>query len=235
MAQITLSVGDVRRFRRFLRADLAGCLIWQGGRTQKGYGLFWLDGRSVLASHVALALAGREIPEGHRVYACPGLWGVACCHPRHLEIRPGRTRPAGDDSFALGGLLGGLVESDIRRFRRQVTADLKTGCLLWTGTRVGRGRGQFWIRGRMAPATHVALAIAGRGVPPGHRAYHACPGGDSRPWCVNPRHLVVETPAAHRRGGARPAAGFGMKVTLRRRRRALRWGPCPTSRHPGGL
>lgn len=51
--------------------DTNGCMNWAGTKDRAGYGRFWDGTKKTLATHVALALAGRPIPVG--------LWALHTC------------------------------------------------------------------------------------------------------------------------------------------------------------
>ncbi len=59
-----------------------GCWEWQGYRSPKGYGRMREGGRRVMASNVALALAGRPLAEGEcALHHCDN---PPCVRPDHL-------------------------------------------------------------------------------------------------------------------------------------------------------
>lgn len=78
----------IRRFLNKSYRDSSGCLIWECGKTNNGYGLFGIKvakGKrvTVLAHRLAYLLAGREIPDG---YVLDHLCRVpSCTNPDHLE------------------------------------------------------------------------------------------------------------------------------------------------------
>lgn len=65
------------------------------------------------------------------------------------------------------------------------TVETETGCLEWQKTRVYRGYGQVWVRGKMV-LVHREMASLIYGPPkPKDFALHSC----DNPPCINPQHL----------------------------------------------
>jgi hypothetical protein len=60
------------------------CWIWTGGRSPKGYGIFWWHGKAVRAHRFVWELANRPIPKGFIV--CHSCDNPPCCRPEHLFL-----------------------------------------------------------------------------------------------------------------------------------------------------
>lgn len=78
-----LTESDRARFLKFLAPGENGCIVWTGTRIKDGYGHFGLNGKNVLATHVAWHLAGNERPPGKIImHSCDN---PPCCNPEHLS------------------------------------------------------------------------------------------------------------------------------------------------------
>lgn len=64
--------------------DPKECWEWKEGRFTRGYGSFWLNGRSVISSRVAWELSFGPIPRG--MIVCHACDNPPCCNPAHLWI-----------------------------------------------------------------------------------------------------------------------------------------------------
>lgn len=68
--------------------DEAGCWVWQGGRSDTGYGTIRADGQTLLVHRVAYELVKGPIPEGLTIdHLCRVR---TCINPDHLEAVTGR-------------------------------------------------------------------------------------------------------------------------------------------------
>ena len=72
------------RFSSKVNKDGAGgCWLWLGKLTEKGYGIFVMDGKSIPAHRVSWELTNGQIPEGLQIdHLCRVR---ACVNPVHLE------------------------------------------------------------------------------------------------------------------------------------------------------
>lgn len=74
---------DRQKFLSKTRAVPSGCVEWAGGVDARGYGHFYLDGRTLFAHRVALILAGRGPIDGYVIdHLCRNR---RCVRPDHLE------------------------------------------------------------------------------------------------------------------------------------------------------
>ena len=68
------------------RADRSGgpdaCWPWKGTRDRDGYGKVWCEGRTWRATHLAMTVAGRPVPEG--MWALHRCDNPPCVNPAHL-------------------------------------------------------------------------------------------------------------------------------------------------------
>lgn len=94
-----MTVAPEERFMSKLVRTDDGCLIYQGA-TQKGYGVFSINGNSVKAHRYAYELVKGPIPEGvtvdhecHNSALAQGMCAPgpchhrSCCDPEHMVIR----------------------------------------------------------------------------------------------------------------------------------------------------
>lgn len=76
---------DVKRF--WDKVAIGGeneCWAWTAGLRGKGYGSFWLDGKTRKTNRVAYKLANGPIPEGlHVLHTCDNC---LCVNPDHLWL-----------------------------------------------------------------------------------------------------------------------------------------------------
>lgn len=127
-----LTPEELERF--WSKVDKSGdCWLWQAAKTEKGYGVFSLRGRTYKAHRVAYELLVGPIPAGLCLcHNCPGGDEPACCDPSHMFL--GTKRENNADMVAKGrhvpgGTYGGayplgeahhnavLTETDVREMR----------------------------------------------------------------------------------------------------------------------
>jgi hypothetical protein len=58
------------------------CWEWRAARDSWGYGSFWIDGSSVMASRLSLVLSTGQNPPDK--VACHKCDNPPCCNPHHL-------------------------------------------------------------------------------------------------------------------------------------------------------
>lgn len=80
--------GEVSRFIREVALRHTGdkCLTWPFGKTQRGYGLIWIDGKHVIASRYVCELVhgSPPTPEHDAAHSC-GKGHEGCVAPEHLS------------------------------------------------------------------------------------------------------------------------------------------------------
>lgn len=111
------------------------------------------------------------------------------------------------DAAKVGVSTRGTVED--RFWSRVDRSGGSNACWPWSGSHHPAGYGRLYWRGKMRPATHVALFL-GRGIEVGSRlARHRC----DNPPCVNPAHLMVGDDADNRRDSVeRGRAPLGERI-----------------------
>lgn len=100
--------------------DVDSCWPWQAGKNERGYGLFWLRDRNVMAHRYAYELTYGPLPEG--MLACHRCDNPPCCNPAHLfagtyadnahdRDQKGRHNPAEGSAHGSATLTDDLVRS----------------------------------------------------------------------------------------------------------------------------
>ena len=69
------------------KVDIRGedeCWEWKGHKHQRGYGIFWHEGKNVRANRMALVLSGQPAPDAAAMslHSCDN---PPCCNPKHLR------------------------------------------------------------------------------------------------------------------------------------------------------
>lgn len=67
---------------KYIPEPNSGCWLWTGATHYSGYGKMTINKKHVQASHVALALAGRAVPQG--LFALHRCDNPPCVNPDHL-------------------------------------------------------------------------------------------------------------------------------------------------------
>lgn len=103
--------------QKFMPEPNSGCWIWLGACKPTGYGnARWIGRQLMPATHIALLLAGRSIPEGeHVLHKCDNPY---CVNPDHLFT--GTRSDNTLDAMAKGraDLSGLVLGTNLRRKRK---------------------------------------------------------------------------------------------------------------------
>jgi hypothetical protein len=171
-----------------------GCLLWKGGKTS-GYGVFYLDGKKVLAHRYAWELANdRPVPDLHQVdhVRARGCRHRACVNDAHLEPvsleENLRRAPAGRRTENGKWQVKAFAVHAAERFWAK--ADRSGGpdahwC--WQAFIDQGGNAKAWWQRSTHMAREIAWLLEHGPVPEGKIPVQTCGRGD----CVNPAHMKL--------------------------------------------
>lgn len=203
------------RFRFYVSSEPCecghGCLLWTGGKSGQGYGMFYINGGKVLAHRHAYELDVGPIPDEYQVdhVRARGCRHRECVNIAHLEPVPlavnvaraqiGRRAGNGERIKAL------WAEHGAERFWAKT--DQSGGPeahWLWQAFTDQDGHAKTWWQGRTHMAREIAWMLENGPVPDDQIPEQSCGRTD----CVNPAHIVLISRAeAVARKAARARAG----------------------------
>jgi hypothetical protein len=190
------------RFRAYVSPEPCtcghGCLLWTGGTTKQGYGVFFLDGGKVLAHRYAWILGGNELsPEQHVDHVRKrGCSHTGCVNLTHLEaVTPAENTQRAWDSSPPSRRLANGARTTIANAERRVprfwakTDQAGGPDAHWPWLAYVRKDGiatVFWMQ-TTQPARKIAWLLSGYELPDGQIPEQTC-GLDN---CMNPAHMKL--------------------------------------------
>lgn len=79
-----LNDGFESKFHIQYKKEKNGCWVWQAGKTDTGYGMFWTGKRTIGAHRISYVLHKGLIPKGMCIdHLCKNR---ACVNPDHMEV-----------------------------------------------------------------------------------------------------------------------------------------------------
>jgi hypothetical protein len=190
------------RFRAYVSPEPCscghGCLLWIGGTTKQGYGVFFLDGKKILAHRYAWILGGYELsPEQHVDHVRKrGCRHTGCVNLAHLEaVTPGENAQRAWDSSPPSRRLATGARAMIANAERRIPrfwakTDQSGGPdAHWPWLAYVRKDGiatVFWMQ-TTQPARKIAWLLSGYELPEGQIPEQVC-GLEN---CMNPAHMKL--------------------------------------------
>lgn len=116
------------RWWSFVRTDTYDrCWPWRGSTDQCGYGMFWLNGKTIHASRAYFLVHDKEIPSGLEV--CHVCDNPRCVNPRHLYLGTPAQNAGDREDRGRANRPCKLTESKVRVIRGWLQKGIKASSL----------------------------------------------------------------------------------------------------------